>query len=82
MAYDLLTPEDVHDWLENDVTRLFFEYCKKLASDYDAHVHAYLQRPDGFMEAAVENAGIRAIVDVNEIPQKMKDDLKENDLET
>ena len=71
-----LTLEDLDDWEHLEITRLFFEYVKVLLEDADNHVHSCLEE-NKKEEAALFNAGMVQIKEIMDIPERMKDDIKE-----
>ena len=76
MKEDILTPDDIRSWQKLEVTKLFFTYLDVHIQDADSQVHLLLEKAEPH-QASLTNAGMVQLQEVVDIPDRMGEDLKE-----
>lgn len=83
---DKISIEEIRGWLKSPITREFFRIIKDLREDCDKEVHKNLaaNTPNDLMNkdslyhlAALQNAGLDQLKEVENIPGDMIDGIKE-----
>ena len=78
MKEDILTPDDIKSWQKLEVTKLFFTYLDVHIQDADSQVHLLLEGNEK-EQAALANAGKTQLEEVVDIPNRMVEDMKEEE---
>lgn len=71
--------EGIKRWLEDPVTQEFFSYVEVTREDCDRLVHIALENADGDGQAGLHNAGKKMAEEILGIPERMIDDIKEEE---
>jgi uncharacterized phage-associated protein len=79
MIEDKLTTEDINAWEHDPVTKLFMEYLDRLKNNYDDKVHTWLLNSSGHINAVSANGSLDAILEVIAGPERMKNDIREEE---
>lgn len=74
-----ITSEEITAWLNEPVTRHFMSLVQFMKDDHDKRVHQCLENPKTLSDAQFYNAGIVIAQDVLDLPQKIINDLKEEE---
>ena len=81
MTEDDFAKCDITDWLRDPVTVDFFNRVKALEYANDANVHGALSidkfSKDSLYQAALFNAALDQLKEVQDIPEQMKNDIEE-----